>query len=250
MRNSQPQKSPPSSIVAQLGLMSVVAIVAGIGIWSQLNSSTPSVNPSSSTKESPAAASASAASALEPAPMVVVPTVDYTLYTDPAKSISPDTNTKNATPTPAKEATLLTSVVKQKEQKEQKDLTKKSDEKVKKIDTPSPAASSSVQAEKPKPSDFSYTQPITSSTTPSSAPNQNPGISSLESAKTVTVPKAQVFNPVVLEAIGDKAWVKISPTSTVIVEKGQELPTYGKLKSISATELTFEKGSIFFETSK
>lgn len=246
MRNSQPQKSPTSSIIAQLGLMSVVAIVAGIGIWSQLNSSTPPVSQSSNIKESPAAAAASAASASEPAPMVVVPTVDYTLYTDPVKSTSQDTNTKSPTSPSSKEATVLTSVAKP---KEQKDLAKKPDEKVKKIDTPSPSASS-VQAEKPKSSDFSYTQPITSSPTPASAPNQNPGISSLESAKTVTVPKAQVFNPVVLEAIGDKAWVKISPTSTVIVEKGQELPNYGRLKSISSTELTFEKGSIFFETSK
>lgn len=257
---SSNKSSKEPSVAAQLGLFSVVAIVAGVGIWSQLKSDDNSqkVTQQAPTPALPASFPASAAP--EPIAMAAVPAIDYTSYTDTPAS-APKAQTIKQDPAKEDKPAQKTNIPE--EQKADKKVDKKSEIKplpvkeennVKKSDsTPAktPSAASSALAEKPKSSDFSYTQPVVSSNKPSTtASSPTPAVSSLETAKPRIVPKIEVFDPVGLESVGDKAWVKISPSSTVIIEKGQELPNYGKLKEISATQLVFEKGSIPFEKTK
>lgn len=241
------KQSKEPSAVAQVGLFSVVAIVAGVGIWSQLKSDD---TPKSQQAPQPVAiAASSAAPPSEPTAMAAVPAVDYTAYTEapaaskPIAKQDPKQDPKKESSTSAKQEDVK---VEPKKVKEKEEVAKKSESAPAKQ---APAASAPT-AEKPKSSDFSYTQPVVNSNKPNAPSASANAVSSLESAKTITIPKVQAFDPVALESAGDKAWVKISPTSTVIIEKGQELPNYGKLKEISNNQLVFEKGSIPFEKTK
>lgn len=243
------KQSKEPSTLAQVGLFSVVAIVAGVGIWSQLKSED---TPKSQQAPQPVAVAASSAvPPPEPTAMAAVPAVDYTAYTEapaaskPIAKQEPKPEPKKESNTSAKQADVK---VEPKKAKEKEEVAKKSEPSPAKQ---APAAASAPSAEKPKSSDFAYTQPIVNSNKPNAPSSASANaVSSLESAKTITIPKVQAFDPVALESAGDKAWVKISPSSTVIIKKGQELPNYGKLKEISNNQLVFEKGSIPFEKTK
>lgn len=253
---SSNKSSNEPSVVAQLGLFSVVAIVAGVGIWSQLKTDD---NAQKVTQQAPISAppaSFPASTPAEPVAMAAVPAVDYTSYTDkPASAPKVQSTIKEDKLTQKPNTSEEPKVDKKADKKlEGKPQPVKEENSGKKSDpalAKTSAASANTPAEKPKSSDFSYTQPVVSSNKPSStASSPTPAVSSLETAKPRIVPKIEVFDPVGLESVGDKAWVKISPSSTVIIEKGQELPNYGKLKEISATQLVFEKGFIPFEKAK
>lgn len=257
---SSNKSSKEPSVVAQLGLFSVVAIVAGVGIWSQLKTDDNSQKVAQQTPIPTSPSSPPASAPVEPVAMAAVPAVDYTSYTEKPASAPKIQSTKQDA---VKEDKPPQKSNTSEEYKADKKIDKKAEVKPQPVKEENPSkksepvstkalpASSNTPAEKPKSSDFSYTQPVVSSNKPSlTASSPAPAVSSLETAKPRIVPKIEVFEPVGLESAGDKAWVKISPSSTVIVEKGQELPNYGKLKEISATQLVFEKGSIPFEKAK
>jgi hypothetical protein len=81
----------------------------------------------------------------------------------------------------------------------------------------------------------------------SSAPS---GPQKVYTSQTPTPVKAVTAAPlvppkvVVLLATKDKAWVKIDDHRTVIVQKGEELPGFGKLLETGARSVKFEKGSV------
>jgi len=57
--------------------------------------------------------------------------------------------------------------------------------------------------------------------------------------------KARDLPSVALVAVaGDKAWVRINPTQTVVVHAGESLPNLGKVLSVSESEILTEKGKL------
>lgn len=68
------------------------------------------------------------------------------------------------------------------------------------------------------------------------APNQN-----LSSAKAAA---SYSGKPSLVTTSGGKAWVRVSPTRTVVVKAGEEIPEMGKVISVTESEMVTEKGKL------
>lgn len=50
--------------------------------------------------------------------------------------------------------------------------------------------------------------------------------------------------PVLVMTAGGKAWVRVSPTRTIVVKPGEEVPDMGKVLSVNPTDIVTDKGKL------